>query len=70
MSAVPLDPASPRGLELAARLTQIFAEVRLAIADRQSKPPKKGTPAPAPAPRPAKQPRRPARPKTPKKAAA
>lgn len=69
MSAVvPLDPDSPRGRALAEELTQVFAEVRLAIARRQlSKPPKQGTPTPS---RPPRQPTRPAAPKPPKKGAA
>ncbi len=69
MSAVmPLDPDSPRGQALAEELTQVFAEVRLAIARRaQSKPPKQGTPTPS---RPPAQPKRPAAPAQPKKGAA
>jgi hypothetical protein len=69
MSAVvPLDPDSPRGMELAERLTQVFAQVRLAIAARsQSRPPKQGTPAPSPTPKPKPAP---THPKPPKKAAA
>ena len=63
MSAAPLDPTSTRGAELAAELTQVFAEVRLAIAARQSKPPKPGTPAPGgpPRPRPTPKPSQPAK---------
>jgi hypothetical protein len=60
MSA-PLDPASARGAELADRLTQVFAEVRLAIWER-SKPPKTGTPAPSAPPRPKPKPVGPAKP--------
>lgn len=60
MSTVPLDPASPRGIELTAQLTQIFAEVRLAIWKRgQSKPPKQGTPPPARPKKGVKPPRKP-----------
>ncbi len=33
---VPLDPDSPKGRETAARLTDIFARVRLAIAERRT----------------------------------
>jgi hypothetical protein len=32
----PLDPDSEKGREVAERLTQIFAEVRLAIAEREA----------------------------------
>jgi len=62
MSAVPLDPDSPRGRELAEQLTQVFAEVRLAIAERQSKPPKPGTPAPSGPPTPRPRPSAPSQP--------
>lgn len=58
----PLDPTSDRGIELAERLTEVFAQVRLAIESRRSKPPKPGTPTPSAPPRPKPKPVGPAKP--------
>lgn len=58
----PLDPTSPRGIELTERLTEVFAQVRLAIEARRSKPPKTGTPTPGAPPRPRPKPVGPAKP--------
>lgn len=33
----PLDPNSPRGQETTERLSQVFAEIRLAIAERKQR---------------------------------
>lgn len=67
MTVVPLDPSSARGVQVAEQLTQVLAEVRLAIAARsRSKPPKEGTPTPdRPKPKPGNAP---TGPKPPKKA--
>lgn len=62
MSVAPLDPDSPRGIELTGRLTEVFAQVRLAIEARRSKPPKTGTPAPSAPSRPKPKPVGPAKP--------
>lgn len=58
----PLDPTSDRGIELTERLTEVFAQVRLAIEARRSSKPKPGTPAPSPSPRPKPKPVGPAKP--------
>ncbi|MGW4467512.1 hypothetical protein [Micromonospora sp. NPDC004704] len=31
----PLDPTSPKGVEVAERLTEVFAQIRLRIAERK-----------------------------------
>jgi hypothetical protein len=62
MTVVPLDPNSAKGRRIAEELTQVIAEVRLAIRER-SKPPKPGTPAPSAPPRPKPRPVRPVAPK-------
>lgn len=66
MTVIALDPNSPKGRHLAEELTQVIAEVRLAIRER-SKPPKQGTPTPS---RPPKSPPRPSRPAKPSKGVA
>lgn len=58
MSAVvPLDPASPAGMAAAERLSQAFAEIKLAIWERMNASPRPSVPPkpkPNPSPRPPK----------------
>jgi hypothetical protein len=62
MTVIPLDPNTAKGRLIAEELTQVIAEVRLAIRER-SKPPPAGTPVPSAPPRPKPTPIRPVAPK-------
>jgi hypothetical protein len=62
MTVIPLDPNTAKGRLIAEELTQVIAEVRLAIRER-SKPPRPGTPVPSAPPRPKPRPVGPAQPK-------